>query len=71
MGASAFRLLTLKARVQKDADIFYNYYNNREFNSIEEHICHLAFVERIELMNSSKVRTLLLELSPGVVSNFD
>lgn len=47
-------MAVLKFKTQKDADIFYNYYNNREFNSIEEHICHLAFVERIELMNSSK-----------------
>ena len=35
--------------------MFYSYNNNRLFNTIEDNVCHLVFVERIEAMNSSKV----------------
>jgi hypothetical protein len=48
----------LFALIQKDADDFYKYNNNKQFNSIEDSICHLAFVERIEAVNSSKVNNL-------------
>lgn len=41
--------------IKKDADSFYLHNNNRKFNSIEENVCHLVYVERIEALNSSKV----------------
>lgn len=45
----------IKLKSQKEADEFYMHNNNRQFNSIEESVCYLAFVERIEAINSSKV----------------
>ena len=47
-------MVLFKFQEQKDADLFYSYNNNKPFNSIEDHVCHLAFVERIETINSSK-----------------
>lgn len=35
--------------------MFYSHNNNKLFNSIEDNVCHLVFVEKIEAMNSSKV----------------
>ena len=48
----------LKFKSQSDADLFYSYNNNKLFNSIEDNVCHLVFVERIEAMNSSKGASL-------------
>lgn len=48
-------MVLLKFTNQKDADLFYCHNNNKPFNSIEDsNLCHLAFVERVETINSSK-----------------
>ena len=40
---------------QSDADLFYAHNNNKPFNSIEDYNhCHLAFIERLETIDSSK-----------------
>jgi BRCA1-associated protein len=43
-----------KFKNQKDADFFYSANNNKMFNSIEENVCHLVYVEKTEAINSSK-----------------
>jgi hypothetical protein len=50
----------LKFNTPKDAHVFYVYNNNKLFNSIEETVCNLVFVERIETLNSSKGASLPL-----------
>lgn len=44
-----------KFKSQNDANVFFSHNNNKAFNSIEDNVCHLAFVEKIEAINSSKV----------------
>ena len=46
----------IKFKTQQDADEFYLYNNNRRFNSIEETVCRLVYVEKVEAINSSKVK---------------
>lgn len=47
-------MVLIKFINQKDADLFYVHNDNKLFNSIEDNHCHLAFVERVETINSSK-----------------
>ena len=47
-------MVLLKFESQKDADMFYMYNNSKPFNSIEENLCQLAFVERLDTKTSSK-----------------
>lgn len=47
-------MVLFKFKNQKDADFFYLHNNNKPFNSIENNHCHLAFVERVETIDSSK-----------------
>ncbi|UJR23372.1 hypothetical protein I4U23_026381 [Adineta vaga] len=44
----------IKFKSQKEADEFYDYYNNRQFNSIEKGVCHLAFVARVDITSTAK-----------------
>lgn len=41
--------------MQEAADEFYRTYNNAQFNSIEPDLCHLAYVERVEVLTESQV----------------
>lgn len=40
---------------QSDADSFYTACNGRQFNSIEEAVCQLVYVERAEVIKSEQV----------------
>lgn len=42
--------------VQADADSFYTACNGRQFNSIEDAVCQLVYVERAEVIKSEEVR---------------
>ncbi|CAF0797674.1 unnamed protein product [Adineta ricciae] len=44
----------IKFKSQKEADAFYDYYNNRQFNSIEKGVCHLAFVAKVDITSTAK-----------------
>ncbi|CAF0797576.1 unnamed protein product [Rotaria sordida] len=44
----------IKFKSQKEADEFYEYYNNRQFNSIEKGVCHLAFVAKVDITSTAK-----------------
>lgn len=44
----------IKFKTQKQADEFYDYFNNREFNSIEKGVCHLAFVSKVDITSTAK-----------------
>ncbi|CAF3474018.1 unnamed protein product [Rotaria socialis] len=44
----------IKFKAQKQADEFYDYYNNRQFNSIEKGVCHLAFVTKVDITSTAK-----------------
>ncbi|CAF1036101.1 unnamed protein product [Rotaria sp. Silwood1] len=44
----------IKFKSQKEADEFYDYYNNRQFNSIEKGVCHLAFVAKVDITSTAK-----------------
>ncbi|CAF0909803.1 unnamed protein product [Brachionus calyciflorus] len=54
----------VKFKSQSDADEFYLHNNNRRFNSIEETVCRLVYVEKIEAINSSKGASLPI---PGFI----
>lgn len=45
--------------VQADADSFYTACNGRQFNSIEEAVCQLVYVERAEVIKSEHVSMFL------------
>lgn len=42
--------------MQADADSFYTACNGRRFNSIEDAVCQLVYVERAEVIKSEEVR---------------
>ena len=48
--------------MQNSADEFYSYFNGRPFNSIEEDVCHLVYVAKVEIIKESEVKILLLFL---------
>lgn len=48
--------------VQADADSFYTACNGRQFNSIEEAVCQLIYVERAEVLKSEEVNILTVRL---------
>lgn len=45
--------------LQADADSFYATCNGRQFNSIEEAVCQLVYVERAEVFKSEEVGSWL------------
>lgn len=49
------RLLLSAAFLQADADSFYTACNGRQFNSIEDAVCQLVYVERAEVIKSEEV----------------
>ena len=56
-------IIILKA----DADMFYNNFNGQNFNSIEEDICKLVYVARVETTKESEDGGLPI---PGTVHSF-
>uniref|UniRef100_A0A8C2FZS5 BRCA1 associated protein n=1 Tax=Cyprinus carpio TaxID=7962 RepID=A0A8C2FZS5_CYPCA len=49
-------MVLVKFRRQADADSFYTECNGRQFNSIEDAVCQLVYVERAEVIKSEEVR---------------
>lgn len=49
-------LLLCAVSLQADADSFYTACNGRPFNSIEDAVCQLVYVERAEVIKSEEVR---------------
>lgn len=47
-------MVLVKFRSQKQADEYYNMYNNTTFNSIESDICHLVYVGQVEMLKESE-----------------
>ncbi|XP_050716995.1 BRCA1-associated protein-like isoform X1 [Eriocheir sinensis] len=47
-------MVLLKFRTQGDADMFYNTFNGQCFNSIEQDICRLVYVARVETTKESE-----------------
>ncbi|XP_063858863.1 BRCA1-associated protein-like isoform X3 [Scylla paramamosain] len=47
-------MVLIKFRTQSDADMFYNTFNGQCFNSIEEDICRLVYVARVETTKESE-----------------
>lgn len=45
--------------IQADADSFYTACNGRQFNSIEDAVCQLVYVERAEVIKSEEVNALI------------
>lgn len=58
----------IKFQSQEKADEFYEYYNNRQFNSIEKGVCHLAYVAKVDITSTAKGGSCpipgLIELPP-------
>lgn len=48
--------------VQVDADSFYTACNGRQFNSIEDAVCQLVYVERAEVIKSEEVNVSLTKM---------
>lgn len=48
--------LRLYIFLQADADSFYTTCNGRQFNSIEDAVCQLVYVERAEVIKSEEVQ---------------
>lgn len=48
-------MVLIKFSTQADADSFYTACNGRQFNSIEEAVCQLVYVERAEVIKSEQV----------------
>ena len=46
-------------RDQASADEFYRTYNNAQYNSIEPDLCHLAYVDRVEVTMETEVHCVL------------
>ncbi|XP_076159183.1 BRCA1-associated protein [Alosa pseudoharengus] len=51
-------MVLVKFRMQADADSFYTACNGRQFNSIEEAVCQLVYVERAEVIKSEEGASL-------------
>lgn len=57
-------MVLIKFCSQADADSFYTACNGRQFNSIEEAVCQLVYVERAEVIKSEKGASLpVMELT--------
>ncbi|MBN3281947.1 BRAP protein, partial [Polyodon spathula] len=51
-------MVLIKFRSQTDADSFYTSCNGRQFNSIEDAVCQLVYVERAEVIKSEQGASL-------------
>ncbi|KAL2087668.1 hypothetical protein ACEWY4_016496 [Coilia grayii] len=51
-------MVLVKFKAQADADSFYTACNGRQFNSIEEAVCQLVYVERAEVIKSEEGASL-------------
>ncbi|KAI7793582.1 BRCA1-associated protein [Triplophysa rosa] len=51
-------MVLIKFRSQADADSFYTTCNGRQFNSIEDDVCQLVYVERAEVIKSEEGASL-------------
>ncbi|XP_059400339.1 BRCA1-associated protein [Carassius carassius] len=51
-------MVLVKFRSQADADSFYTACNGRQFNSIEDAVCQLVYVERVEVIKSEEGASL-------------
>ncbi|KAK2823305.1 hypothetical protein Q7C36_019905 [Tachysurus vachellii] len=51
-------MVLIKFATQADADSFYTACNGRQFNSIEDAVCQLVYVERAEVIKSEKGASL-------------
>ncbi|XP_063067693.1 BRCA1-associated protein [Engraulis encrasicolus] len=51
-------MVLVKFRTQADADSFYTACNGRQFNSIEDAVCQLVYVERAEVIKSEEGASL-------------
>ncbi|XP_054613554.1 BRCA1-associated protein [Dunckerocampus dactyliophorus] len=57
-------MVLIKFSTQADADSFYTTCNGRQFNSIEEAVCQLVYVERAEVIKSEEGASLpVMELT--------
>ncbi|XP_077353111.1 BRCA1-associated protein isoform X1 [Festucalex cinctus] len=57
-------MVLIKFSTQADADSFYTTCNGRQFNSIEEAVCQLVYVERAEVIRSEEGASLpVMELT--------
>ncbi|XP_076020257.1 BRCA1-associated protein [Genypterus blacodes] len=57
-------MVLIKFSTQADADSFYTACNGRQFNSIEEAVCQLVYVERAEVIKSTEGASLpVMELT--------
>uniref|UniRef100_A0A667YJI3 BRCA1-associated protein n=1 Tax=Myripristis murdjan TaxID=586833 RepID=A0A667YJI3_9TELE len=57
-------MVLIKFSTQADADSFYTACNGRQFNSIEEAVCQLVYVERAEVIKSEQGASLpVMELT--------
>ncbi|XP_019711941.1 BRCA1-associated protein [Hippocampus comes] len=57
-------MVLIKFNTQADADSFYTTCNGRQFNSIEEAVCQLVYVERAEVIKSEEGASLpVMELT--------
>ncbi|KAM9841873.1 BRCA1-associated protein [Aulostomus maculatus] len=57
-------MVLIKFSTQADADSFYTACNGRQFNSIEEAVCQLVYVERAEVIKSDEGASLpVMELT--------
>ncbi|TRY53983.1 hypothetical protein DNTS_015541 [Danionella cerebrum] len=57
-------MVLVKFRSQADADSFYTTCNGRQFNSIEDAVCQLVYVERAEVIKSEEGASLpVMELT--------
>ncbi|XP_031570682.1 BRCA1-associated protein-like isoform X2 [Actinia tenebrosa] len=48
----------IKFKNQELADEFYNTYNGHQYNSLEEEVCHLVYVAKVEVLKSSQGASL-------------
>ena len=53
---------------QVDADSFYTACNGRQFNSIEDAVCQLVYVERAEVIKSEQVSLFVLLINQSTNS---
>ena len=51
---------------QVDADSFYTACNGRQFNSIEDAVCQLVYVERAEVIKSEQVSPFVLLINQSI-----
>jgi len=47
-------MVLIKFKAQRLADEFYRNYNDTPYNSIEDHVCHLVYVARVDFLKESE-----------------